>query len=187
MEKTIESLCRWFQRAVCDKVRYLSPPPDERVDGKAALVHPKATPFVFAPVNGDGESNCPALVVQVMEVAENGGVDEMRIKLQFCVWNPGLLKGEMYEPQGDKSFVRVDGAHARGYDGWMDLWNFMGRAVREMHGAADLGGLVLDRDKGIRYGPASEDGLLLDTYPYWYGWAEFYAHRTTAPDNTAYL
>ena len=63
-------------------------------------------------------------------------------------------------------------------EGWRDAWNFVDTALRLIENAEYLGDLRVIKEKGITFGPVTEQDAVPDFYPYWFAWAEFSVEET---------
>ena len=70
--------------------------------------------------------------------------------------------------------------------GWRDAWNFVDTALRLIENAEYLGDLRVIKEKGITFGPVTEQDAVPDFYPYWFAWAEFSIEETLTRNPKSY-
>ena len=71
-------------------------------------------------------------------------------------------------------------------EGWRDAWNFVDTALRLIENAEYLGDLRVIKEKGITFGPVTEQDAVPDFYPYWFAWAEFSVEETLTRNPKSY-
>ena len=71
-------------------------------------------------------------------------------------------------------------------EGWRDAWNFVDTALRLIENAEYLGDLRVIKEKGITFGPVTEQAAVPDFYPYWFAWAEFSIEETLTRNPKSY-
>lgn len=126
----------------------------------------------------------PSVCVQLIEGSDDirDHSRTMKIRLSLSTWNPGHHSGDNMIPQADPSAIggykytrENDPAdnYQRNSDGWKDLYNFQDIALRALEGDRIIAGVRVDANTPITYGPFTEDGVIWDYYPYWFGWVCF--------------
>lgn len=178
----VQAVMDWLAENVCQRVSLKLPPDESGMDDGTygfRTVHP-AVLGMYWPAGKEMcppsvESPHPGLLVQVLDGEDStAGLERsLNVRLHLSAWNPGLHDGDVWTP-GDGKYVRGEGTgFAPGYDGgWRDAWNFLDVVLRELRDAKDVGGLVVDRSEPLRFGPYSEQGAIVDLYPYWFCWVD---------------
>ena len=188
----IDTLTKWAQQNVCEKIRLKAPPETEgeAVDEgyKYDLVTPTAFPM-YVPTSEklppSIHSPFPHLCVRFV-----AGEDEMpggrgSVDVQFCfsTWDPGLHGKDILKRTADGTWKRWTGKEAEAYfqrtgDGWRDAWNFVDIALRAVESATHIGEYTIDRATPVKFGPLTEQEAIPDFYPLWFAWVSF---RVTYP------
>lgn len=174
----LETVTNWLKENVCTKIK-LKAPHDDDVE-KFEEVNPTAF-TLFQPGKTKAPPNTtlntPSVVVQLVEGNDDMTQSKTRLKLQlsFMAWNPGKHQAEgASEPL------------ERNADGWKDVWNFVGRALQEIENAEYMDGLRVVKELGITYGLFSQDGALVDLYPYWGAWVVLTIEQGLARTGASY-
>lgn len=188
----ITDLTEWIDENVCSKVSLKKPTADRKpMDENYTyeLITPKAFPM-FVPSKDrlppGIKSDVPSVCVQLTE-GSDGEQRSLRINLLFSCWNPGTHKEDIIYPEGrtEKAF-----SYQKNGSGWMDLWNFMDVALAELEKASIIKGMALDGNFPVSYGPYKEQETIVDFYPYWFGYIQFYvkeSNRLPAYDYEKFL
>lgn len=183
---SIETVRGWLDSNVCKLVK-LKLPTDDATDASYdyKLVNPAAfslfvpskdrtPPKILAPI--------PSVCVQIVQgeddmIASTRGI---KIRLCFSAWDPGLHGPDIFKPTGDGSgtYIQQYNKEASAYfqkngEGWRDAWNFVDTALRVIENAEYIGDLRVIKERGITFGPVSEQDAVPDFYPFWFAWAEF--------------
>lgn len=176
----VDSLIRiseWLDEHVCKDLKFKVPPKDMQkpINGKYEYqeVTPKAFPM-FLPTNDRLPpgiiSSIPSICVQLVK-GEDDNIDssrEFNINLGFSCWNPGLHSKDIYYPVGTKPVEPEP--YRSTTDGWMDVWNFVDYALRQIEMVTHINGLEIVQSKPITYGPYKEQDAVPDYYPHWFAW-----------------
>lgn len=179
----VDSLMRiskWMDEHVCKDLKFKAPPMDMQkpINGKYEYqeVTPKAFPM-FLPTSDrlppGINSNMPSICVQLVTGKDNN-IDtsrELNINLGFSCWNPGLHSKDIYYPEGTRPEEAE--AYRSTADGWMDVWNFVDYALRQIEMVTDMNGLEVVQSEPITFGPYKEQDAVPDFYPHWFAWINF--------------
>ncbi|MDO5574433.1 MAG: hypothetical protein Q4G60_10715 [bacterium] len=168
---TIDQISSWCQQSICSKIKFKKPDNDE-MGGQYEyeLIHPVAFPMYVPAMDKlppNVVSNMPSICVQLMEGQDDlsDNTREMKINLGFSVWNPGIHSKDVYYPTGTRPEETPD--FRKGVDGWMDVWNFVDVALRELRNIESINAIkILHRDN-IRFGPYKIKEDVADNYPLW--------------------
>ena len=178
----IDAVTAWAREHICSAIQ-LKVPPDNASPMDAEytyrLDHPEAIPMYLSP--GDKlptgiRFTHPSLCVRFLKAADNvaGNTGYVDVQMIFSVWDPGDHGEDLYLPNGDGSYEkRSEPGFEKGSSGWRDVWNFVDIARRALGSASSIDGMALDRSTDIEYGPITEQGSIVDAYPYWYSWITF--------------
>lgn len=194
--QTVNTLMDWLKAEVCPKVTLKAPPDNstnpamqQSADGyDYRLVHPAVLgmywPADRAQLPPQVETTHPGIMVQVLDGEEDAASmrQTLHIRLHLGVWNPGIHGRDVWHPS-EVGFVRgEDRDFAPRYDEcWQDAWNFMDTLLRELRTHAAYGeGVAPVRGESITFGPYSEQGAILDLYPYWFSWVDVAVQQATA-------
>ena len=184
IEHCIDTIADWLRENVAPKMK-LKKSPDR--GGKHSsgydyqLVNPSVVTMFLPPdelmrkqQQSDKEEdtrlpNAPSIMVQFLGgehdcTAQKGSSD---IRLVLSVWNPGVHNGNRFQPTAE---------------GWRDLVHLIETTVQEIETSIMLNGVRLRTDT-LRYSIATDNGLLLDHYPFFIGLVEFTVdfNRMTKP------
>lgn len=182
---TVETIRQWLADNVCPLIE-LKLPDDDHTDesysyklitpGVFSLYVPtsdRLPPKIAAPI----PSICVSLVQGVDELVKSSR--EVKVRLNFAAWDPGYHLRDLLIPRaespGDVEQYNAEAIKAfqKNDLGWRDVWNFTDTALREIESAEYIGGLRVIKEKGIAFGPFSEEKATPNFYPYWFSWAEF--------------
>ena len=192
MIDTVDAIRDWLEENVCSKLAFKKEPLTDAVSDanyKHELVHPQAWPIYQPSIEfvkqGYIPYSCPCVVVQPVNFKyfRNGG-QEVTVRLQFLVWNPGTHVQDVYDPDLDAELMldnkigrfkqqnkyeqtlkenrfRIDD------DGWRDALLFADTAYIEIKAADNIGGFTL-ANEDINATPYSEESVSQYFYPYHY-------------------
>lgn len=194
--QSIQQVMDWLEANVCPKVT-LKVPPEAATRDAAGYEWEQGHPSVHGMYWPVGRSDCapgaryphPGILVQLVEGTDSmrGEDTTMRIRLHLSAWNPGRHAQDTWSPLDSKVHDADGAAAAYGYyergeeptfdpyrdDGWRDAWNFCDVLRRELREAREIGdGLAIDRTEDMTFGPYSEQGAVIDLYPYFFAWVE---------------
>lgn len=123
----------------------------------------------------------PGMLVQVVSGTEDysSSTSDLTVRIHLSAWNPGRHGCDVWDPNGpgaDHGFSRRDDHDfAPVYDdGWRDAWNLLDTLLRELRGVKRFGEARLDRAQPVTFGPYSDQGDVVDLYPYWFCYVEFH-------------
>lgn len=186
----IDTLTEWARINICDHIQLKQPPADTEAptaDGyDYKLVNPAAFPM-YVPTSEKLPPNIhapfPSLCVRVVGGEDAKGSRAVDVQLCFSAWDTGEHGKDIFNPDGKGGSVRWSGEEADAYfkrrgDGWRDAWNFLDVALRATESVTHIGGLTIDHDTPIKYGPLTEQESIPDLYPMWFAWLSF---RVTHP------
>ncbi|MBS6773407.1 MAG: hypothetical protein KH240_12755 [Faecalibacterium prausnitzii] len=171
---SIEIVREWLDSTVCPMVQ-LKLPDDSATDASYPykLVNPTAfslfvpskdrlPPKVPAPI--------PSVCVQIVEGTDSLTMSSRSIKIRLCfsAWDPGYHGPDIFKPKGDGSGTYIQ------------------QALRLIENAEYLGDLRVIKEKGITFGPVTEQDAVPDFYPYWFAWAEFSVEETLTRNPKSY-
>lgn len=176
----VDSLIRisgWLDEHVCKDLKFKAPPRDTQkpINGKYEYqeVTPKAFPM-FMPTNDRLPpgiiSSIPSICVQIV-TGEDNNIEtsrELNLNLGFSCWNPGMHAKDIYYPEGTRPDEPE--AYRSTADGWMDVWNFVDHALRQIEMVTEMDGLEIVQSVPITYGPYKEQDAVPDYYPHWFAW-----------------
>lgn len=181
----------WVQENICSEIKLKLPADTDNREYSYELVTPET--FVLYLPSKDrlppgALSPIPSVCIELLEGKEDAtGLGTVDLRLVFSAWDPGIHGPDIFDPVEGKPghFTGRYSKDSREFyrrcsEGWRDLWNFIDLALRKLESAGSVGGLALDRKAGIQYGMFSQDGALLDFYPYWHGWITLTLNRGTA-------
>lgn len=117
--------------------------------------------------------NMPSVCVQILDGSDDvvAGKRDININLGIATWNPGVHSKDIYYPKG---MVPEEAEKYRsGYDGWMDVWNFIDATLRKLESVTKIDDLYIVPDVPIRFGPYKEQDTIPDYYPHWFGYITF--------------
>lgn len=187
--ESIDKVVAWLNENVCSQIQ-LKLPDDFKNDKEYAVeyVQPAAFPL-YTPGKDRLPPNVrapiPSICVQLTEGSDDLLKRQRRLQIRLCLacWNPGEHGGEVLHPRkneaalGGYSYYRLTGEAAQTYtrnmEGWRDSFNFADLVLREIESAEYIAGHRLVKEQGIKFGLFTEDGNILDYYPYWHNWITF--------------
>lgn len=196
---SIETVKEWLAANVCPLVE-LKLPDDNATDASYPykLVHPAAfalfvpsadrtPPKVAAPT--------PSVCVQIVQGADDlvGHARDIDIRLCFSAWDPGLHGPDIFIPRrgGGEAYVqkynkKANDRFEKNGEGWRDVWNFVDTTLRSIENAEYIGGLRVVKERGLTFGPFTEQNAITDFYPFWYAWVQFAVRETLTRDPQSY-
>ena len=182
----IDKIVNWFQTAVCPHIQ-LKVPDDYVNDGSYGVEITTPTAFaMYVPTKDkkppDVKAPIPSICVQVLKGKDSPAMHmgKMTIQLAIAAWNPGVhgsekvkpvskadeLSGYFYTKEKNEEFERS-------YEGWRDVWNFTDMVVAALENTEYIADMRLIKENDIEYGPFTEDGAIMNYYPYWFSWVQF--------------
>lgn len=185
----LDTVTDWARERICSQIKLKVPPEDDADPTGAGYEYKRVNPAAFAmylpsreKLPPDGPAPVPSVCVQCTDGEDNlssmQGV--MRLQLSFSTWSPGTYGGDVAlpNPEDYMSPKKMPEDEAKKYfertaEGWRDAWNLVDIALREIESVTNIGGLVIDRQTPIRYGPFTEQKQIIDFYPFWYAWVSF--------------
>lgn len=196
----IDRVVAWTNQNICQKVELKVPPKDiDAPDGggyEYTRVHPYCFPL-FVPGNDklppDATVPIPSICVRVVDGIDFRATGSISLELWFSSWNPGRHGKDILKPVQGKQFVYKEwtGPEAEAYflrssEGWRDLWNWIDVALRAIESVESIDGLQIDREQGIKFGPAKDDQGIPDYYPFWFGYIGLTLNRPIVRNIEAY-
>lgn len=196
---SIETVRDWLTAEVCPLVK-LKLPDDNATDASYPykLVNPAAF-SLFVPSKDRTPPNIaapiPSVCVQIVQGDDDllQSARDIKIRLCFSAWDPGYHGPDIFKPKGDGSgtYIQQYNEAAASYfvkngEGWRDAWNFVDTSLRLIENAEYLGDLRVIKEKGITFGPVTEQDAVPDFYPYWFAWAEFSIEETLTRNQKSY-
>lgn len=185
---SIKKVEKWLTENVCPLVKLKMPPEQEEADGGGyayRLVQPSAF-SLFVPTKDRLPPGLPVRIpsvcVRLMEGYDSliGASRTLRLNLGFSAWDPGLHGRDIWTP--DKAepgrFIHqlneeTEKFYRRHGEGWMDAWNFVDTAIREIENAEYIDGLRIVKEARVDFGPFAEQDAIPDFFPFWFAWVEF--------------
>ena len=190
----------WLRDTVCPLVS-LKQAPDIGEKGEEEYdfrtVHPEVYGMYWPVGNAarqpDLKTPHPGILVQLSEGSEScrDMSKTYKVRLHLSAWNPGTHGPDVWYPKVNPEpleprYVRgAEGTYEDGYDGWQDAWSFLDTLLREVREARDIGGLSLDRSQDVAFGPYSDQGAIIDFYPYWFCWVDLTLRSAVSPPTWA--
>lgn len=175
----LDKITEWVQTNICADIKLKMPPDDERAATDAGydykLITPQAFPL-FVPAKDKTPpgvlSNFPSVCVRFLEGEELLSKSEGSINIQLCfsTWDTGHHKRDIINSAKSREPVPP---FQRNAEGWRDAWNFVDIALRKLGNSLTVGGFEIDRETPIKYGPLTEQGEIIEDYPFWFAWASF--------------
>ena len=187
----VDRLCAWVDDNICQKVMLKAAPISEYEPDGAEYEYTRVKPACF-PMYVPGtdkmppkvKAPTPSVCVRIVGGEDGRSEGTVGIELWFSVWNPGthgrdILKTVENNPLAYMEWTgdEAEAYYKRDMEGWRDIWNWIDIALREIESVASIDGLAIDRDKGIAFAPAKDEGGILDFYPYWFGYISFTLKR----------
>lgn len=181
--QSIDSFVRWLNEKVCNQI-LLKVPDDDRNDSgyDVEFVNPVAYPLYFPGKDRlppKVQSPFPGIAVQLIEGEDDLLKNNRQLQFRLCIacWNPGTHGEEVLHNKEDKTAIggyqyynKNEKSYERNMQGWRDAFNFADIIVREIENTEYIEGHRIIKEKGIKFGVFTEDGNILDYYPYWQKW-----------------
>lgn len=198
--EVIDRVVEWTEKNICQKVELKVPPTDlDAPDGggyEYQRVHPHCFPL-FVPGNDKLPPNVaapiPSVCVRVVDGTDFRSEGSISLELWFSAWNPGTHGKDVLKPvQGKQAtYEEWSGPEAEAYfqrnaEGWRDLWNWLDVSLREIESVESIDGLQIDREQGIKFGPAKDNEGIPDYYPFWFGFISLTLNRPIVRNIPAY-
>ena len=187
--ESIDRIVAWLKRDVCSEIT-LKVTDDYRND--SAYDYQTVNPAAF-PLYVPGKERLPpsiaapipSICAQLMEGNDDLTTHKRELQFRLCLacWNPGEHGAERLIPTADPAatggvrYFHPTGEEAKAYvrnsDGWRDVFNMLDMTLRSLEGTEFIEGHRLMKERGIKYGVFTEDGNVVDYYPYWLNWITF--------------
>lgn len=196
----VDRVTAWTQKEICNKVQLKAPPEyDDDPDGAGyeyTLITPTAFPM-FVPGKDKLPQNVaapiPSACVRIADGEDGRTSGIVNMEIWFHVWNPGIHGKDIFNPVEGKplTYQQWNSAEAEAYyrrtsEGWRDMWNWIDTALRALESTASIDGIPIDREAGIKFSPAKDEGGIMDLYPYWFGYIAFTMNRPIVRNVKAY-
>lgn len=208
---TVTKLTEWLNDNVCKDVQLKKPTADKQAMDDSylyELVTPVAFPL-FVPAKDRLPPNVvtdmPSVCVQILDgetdILEHK--NDININLGFSVWNPGIHEKDIFF-DGDvgkyNEFIssyfptlndKVNNTSKlskfrRTATGWMDVWNFIDKTIRELEQVDNIDGIQIVKNVPIKYGPYKDQDAIPDYYPFWFAWVRFTVREGVIRHNEIY-
>lgn len=172
-------ISEWLNKEVCPMFKFKQPPGEGApINDKWNYeeVHPHAFPL-FIPAKDKLPPNVPTNMPSVCVQLLNGSDDltehkrDLTINLGISTWNPGIHSKDIYYPEGTRP--EEPAKYRSGYDGWMDVWNFVDAVVRKLESITGIEGLYLAPEASVTFGPYKDQDTIPDYYPHWFAYVQF--------------
>jgi hypothetical protein len=190
----INEVVKWTENTICPQIK-LKVPDDLHADQSYNEHYKEVTPSAWplyvpskdrtAPKTG---APIPSICIQLVSGTDDLVKAAGNIKLRFALsaWNPGIHGLDKYNPTPQVSnnlmqspiYTRWTSEEAKdsfalSSSGWMDVWNFLDIARREIENSVRIAGYSLDINEPVTYGPFIEEDDIPDYYPFWFAWISF--------------
>lgn len=184
----VDAIVKWLNDEVCPEIRMKRPPGDREqggIDYAYELVNPVAYPM-YVPTKDrlpPGAHSFPSVCVIVKEGKDTMDKDRvLDVSLSLGAWNPGVHPGDWLDgTDGQESEHK--GSYLNLAEGWRDLWNFADAVIAALESRMYLNGVEIMKNEPVVYGPYTEDGAIIPTYPYWFAHVDFKARTTLIRNN----
>ena len=185
-------ISEWLNREVCSDFKFKKEP----IQGKPFTetyeyeeVNPQAFPLMVPArdkLPPNVTVNMPSVCVQILDGSDTvtTGKRDININLGIATWNPGVHSKDIYYPKG--AVPEKPEKYRSGYDGWMDVWNFVDATIRKLESVASINGLTIAPDVPIRFGPFKEQDAIADYYPHWFAYIQFTVRSDFIRNNQEY-
>lgn len=189
---TLIRISEWMDNGVCTRFKFKKEPEGKKpIDDNYEYeeVNPHAFPL-FVPAKDklppNVTVNMPSICVQLVDGSDDTTKEnrDLNINLGISCWNPGVHSLDIYYPKGTRP--EKPEAFRTGYDGWMDVWNFVDAIVREIETMTSIDGLYLAPDVPVKFGPYKEQEAIVDFYPHWFAWVQFTLRSEFSRNNQDY-
>ncbi|MBR1625594.1 MAG: hypothetical protein IJ681_00450 [Bacteroidales bacterium] len=158
----LETIQKWLKSEVCSQFKFKKPNDDNISGYNYETVNPDVF-LMFPPTRdvNDNKAVVPSITVQFDKrtdlTTKSQGV--MHVRLNFATWDPG---------------VHANGEFQRNVEGWRDVLNFVEATLREIENTEYIDNIRIIKEREIESGPLSEQGAIIDFYPYWFSYISFY-------------
>lgn len=176
---TLIRISEWLDNGVCTRFKFKKEPEGKKpIDDNYEYeeVNPHAFPL-FVPAKDklppNVTVNMPSICVQLMDGSDDttDKLRDLNINLGVSCWNPGVHSKDIYYPEGTRP--KEPDKFRTGYEGWMDVWNFVDAIIKEIESMTSIDGLYLAPDVSVRFGAYKEQETIVDFYPHWFAWIQF--------------
>lgn len=176
---SLVKISEWLNKEVCPMFKFKQPPSEGAPINdrwKYEEVHPHAFPH-FVPAKDklppNVPTNMPSVCVQLLNGSDDvkGQTRDLVINLGISTWNPGIHSKDIYHPEGTSP--EEPEKYRSGYDGWMDVWNFVDAIVRKLETITGIDGLYLAPEASVNFGPYKDQDTIPDYYPHWFAYVQF--------------
>lgn len=182
----LDKVVNWFNTDVCPHIQ-LKVPNDNINDGGYDVATTTPTAFaMYVPTKDKIQPNVkapiPSICVQILKGKESPAqhLGRMTIQLGLAAWNPGEHGGERATPVEDSNTLggykyskEQSEEFKRSFEGWRDVWNFTDVVLAAIENTEYIADMRLVKENEIEYGPYTEDGAIMNYYPYWFCWIQF--------------
>lgn len=170
----LRDLKKWVEEKFCTPVK-LKLPAEENTDHtyNYKLVTPAAF-VMFTPRENQlppgAEDNAPSVTVEWLSDDEKPQEHKTtaNIRLKLALWNPGLHTKDVINPKKEEITFTRDAL------GWQDMINWIDLIKRELRNNDIICNKYrVKLEDGLKSGFVSEQGTILDFWPYYFGYVEF--------------
>ncbi len=176
----VEIAALWAEELVAPRILLKQAPPGHDLcDGAPEMVHPRVY-RMFAPCDQralpDGaQAAHPSITVTASSTAFPYQCrTEYSLAFHIATWSPGRHPSDYLPPE--------PGALRRDADGWADCYAVADLMTAELRRCHVMGGrLDVDLSRGVRVEPYSEQGAIVDLWPYFYCRVELAASAGSPP------
>lgn len=197
----LDLVTNWTKENICTKI-LLKVPPDGELDATdAGWEYKRVNPIAFTmyvptkdklppPVLSPFPSICVRFLEGQDDLSASGG--SIGLQLCFSSWDTGTHGKDVLLPDEKNPYKarewsgeKADKYFRRHGEGWRDVWNMVDIALREIESVSDVGGITIDRNVPVKFGPLSEQESIPDFYPFWFAWVSFsvkYPIRRAMPE-----
>lgn len=191
--EVMDIITEWAKAEICSKIKLKMPPEEDTESNTAGYnytqIEPACFPF-FIPSKDKLPppilSPFPSLCMRIIEGSDDLTTNTGSITVEFCfsTWSTGTHGKDILIPDKENGlhFKEWNGKEAEQYfksnfDGWRDCWNWIDIGLRAVGSSATIKGIQIDRRVPITYGPFTDQGNLIDNYPFWFAWLRFAVKR----------
>lgn len=192
--EVVDTITEWAQAEICSKIRLKMPPEDDTESNAAGYEYTQVEPACFSLFMPSKDklppsvlSPFPSLCVRIMGGTDNltANTGSINIEFAFSTWSTGTHGKDILIPDKENGlkFKEWNGEEAERYfkanfDGWRDCWNWVDIGLRAVESNATIKGIQIDRSTPITYGAfTTEQGELIENYPFWFAWLRFAVKR----------
>ena len=186
----LDTLTDWVRENICTKILLKVLPDTETNATDAGYEYQRVNPAAFTLYVPAKDKLPPAILSPIPSVCVRlvDGTDDLTanqtslkrsigVQLYFSTWDPGTHGEDVVLPNSENALEpnRWTGPEADAYfrkhgEGWRDVWNVVDIALREIESRTNIGGLLIDHNVPIKYGPLDEQESIPDYYPFWFAW-----------------